>query len=65
MKYSIDFDHSDVVRHPLCLRLLKHIAIIMISIEVVSEDRNWSKKIKRADVFLSQYVDHFQKNTSF
>ena len=37
----------------------------MISIEVVSEDRNWSKKIKRADVFFESVCRSFPKKYQF
>ena len=43
----VDFDHSDVVRHPLSIEdCERHTAIIMINVDVLSEDKNWSKKIK-------------------
>ena len=36
----------------------------MISIEVVSDEENWSKKIKKVEIFLNLYVNLFQGNIS-
>jgi len=49
----------------LFLRLLKHIAIIMINLEVLSEDKNWSKKIKRKEHFFFKVCKGFPKKYQF
>ena len=46
-------------------RLLKPIAIIMISVEVVSEEKKWSKKIKEKDVFFYSICKAFPKKYKF
>ena len=42
-------------------RLLKLITITMISVEVLTEEKNWSKKIKK-EIFLTLFVNLFQKD---
>tara|TARA_B100001057_G_scaffold448874_1_gene489590 strand:+ start:104 stop:565 length:462 start_codon:yes stop_codon:yes gene_type:complete len=37
----------------------------MINIEVVSEEKNWSKKIKKVDVFFSSVCKYFPKKYKF
>ncbi|MBD1137233.1 rRNA maturation RNase YbeY [Pelagibacterales bacterium SAG-MED43] len=37
----------------------------MISIEVVSEEKNWSKKIKKIDVFFTSICKYFPKKYKF
>tara|TARA_Y100000768_G_scaffold327205_1_gene264799 strand:+ start:632 stop:1093 length:462 start_codon:yes stop_codon:yes gene_type:complete len=37
----------------------------MISIEVVSEDKNWSKKLKKADFFFNSLCKSFPKKYQF
>ena len=34
----------------------------MISLEVVSEEKKWSKKLKKKNFFLILFVNHSQKN---
>ena len=46
-------------------RLLKHTAIIMISVEVVSEEKNWSKKIKKKNIFFNSICKAFPKKYQF
>ena len=46
-------------------RLLKLIAIIMISVEVVSEEIDWSKKIKKKEFFFQSICKSFPKKYQF
>ena len=46
-------------------RLLKLIAITMISVEVVSEEINWSKKIKKKEFFFHSVFKLFPKKYQF
>ena len=46
-------------------RLLKLIAIIMISVEVVSEEKKWSKKIKKKNLFFYSICRSFPKKYQF
>ena len=46
-------------------RLLKLIAITMISVEVVSEEINWSKKIKKKEFFFRSVCKLFPKKYQF
>ena len=48
-----------------CQRLSKPIAIIMISIEVVSEEKNWSKRIKKKNLFFYSICKSFPKKYQF
>ena len=48
-----------------CLRLLKPIAIIMISIGVVSDEKSWSKKIKKTESFFKSICKSFPKKYQF
>ena len=57
----VDFDHTDVVRHPLVSKLLKHILTVMIKVNVLSEDKSWSKKLKKKRNILIICVNFFQK----
>ena len=47
------------------LRLLKLITIIMINVEVVSEEKNWSKKIKKKEIFFQSICKSFPKKYQF
>ena len=47
----VDFDHSDVVRHPLYLKLLKHTLTVMIKVNVLSEDKSWTKNKEKRNFF--------------
>ena len=47
------------------LRLLRLIAIIMISLDVVSEEKNWSKKIKQKEIFFQLICKSFPKKYQF
>jgi probable rRNA maturation factor len=49
----------------LYLRLLKHTQSIMISVNVFSEDRAWSKKIKKKKEFFNLICKHFPKKYRF
>jgi len=46
-------------------RLLKLITIIMISLEVVSEEKKWSKKIKKKEFFFFSICKYFPKKYKF
>ena len=47
------------------LRLSKLTAIIMISVDVFSEDKNWSKKIKKDKLFFNLICKSFPKKYQF
>ena len=53
---------SDIRWYP---RLLKLIAIIMISVEVLSEEKKWSHKIKKKKVFFNSICKFFPKKYQF
>ena len=59
----VDFDHSDVVRHPLVSKLLKRITI-MIKVNVFSEE-NLGQKVKKKEIFFNQICKHFPKKFRF
>ena len=37
----------------------------MISIDVFSEEKAWSKKLKKKNFSSAKFVNHFQKNINF
>ena len=46
-------------------RLLKLITITMISVEVLTEEKNWSKKIKKKEIFFNTICKSFPKRYQF
>ena len=46
-------------------RLLKLIAITMISVEVLSEEKKWSKRIKKKDIFFHSICKSFPEKYKF
>ena len=37
----------------------------MISIEVFSEEKAWSKKLRKKELFFKKFAIYFQENTDF
>ena len=57
----VDFDHTDVVRHPLVSKIVKAYSNSNDQVNVLSEDKSWSKKLKRKEIFLIIYVNFSKK----
>ena len=59
----VDFDHKDVVRHPLVSKIVKAYSAkkIMINAEVLIESINWRKIIKNPKKLILKYLKSFQK----
>ena len=63
----VDFDHKDVVRHPLVSKIVKHILQnkIMIESEVLVESKNWKKIIKNPSKLISNSLKKFPDEYKF
>ena len=55
----VDFDHSDVVRHPLVSKIVRAYNN-NDKINVISEEKSWSKIVKKTNC-LTKFVNFFQK----
>ena len=58
----VDFDHFDVVRHPLVSKIVKAYSNNNDQVNVISEEKSWSKKLKRKEFFLIIFVNTFLKD---
>ena len=53
----VEFDHTDVVRHPLVSKIIQPYKKLMIKVDVFVKDRNWKKYISNP----SKYIKHKTK----
>ena len=51
----IDFDHTDVVRHPLVTKIVKAYNH-NDQVNVLCEDYSWTKRIKKKQIYLIKFV---------
>ena len=59
----VDFDHKDVVRHPLVSKIVKAYSAkkIMINVEVLVESSQWTKIVKSPKINFENYKKFSKK----
>ena len=58
----IEFDHTDVVRHPLVSKLFGLIKkALMIKVNVILNNINWKRYIKNPDRFIDKKIELLNK----
>ena len=62
----IEFDHTDVVRHPLVTKIIQaYQKILMIKINVLVSNKNWKKYIKNPNQYLKKKLNKLNRKEAF
>ena len=64
----IEFDHKDVVRHPLVSKIIRAYQrkALMIKINVISNNAGWARYLKRPDIYIEKRIKNLnQKNGKY